>query len=139
MGATSDYHVDPSLWSQDTDADRCDPFTDANGNSVACLASGDYARIAANDYLGLDSPYVTNSKCLDDVLRTNCVSDDLFQVFAFDPHGTPPNNTFTPNLVYYPKGTDLRSHGKPNPPGTKGIAPERRRRMPGQNGHHNGH
>jgi len=118
LGATGNYNVDPTSWYSINTADRC---------SAPCLAAGDYARIASNPYLGLDSPYIDRSPISG--------NNDLFQIFAFDPQGSAPKNTFTPKPVYYPIGSDLRSLGTPNPPETLGIAPEQRRKMPGKNGH----
>ncbi len=131
LGVTGDYNVDPTLWRRDTSADRCQDLN----SPLPCLMMGDYARIGANNYFGLDSPYVNSSKCLDEVRKIACVGEDIFQIFAFDPKGSPPSNTFVPNLTYYPKVNGPRGKGKPNPPGTTGVAPEKRRKMPGKNGH----
>ena len=117
MGATGDANVDPSVWVQDNTADRC---------TLYCYAEGDYARISTNAYLGVDSPYVNSSGCQDEVKKTNCTGNDLWQIFAFDPKGTPPANAFHPKTIYHPIGGDLGLKGKPNPPGSRGVAPERR-------------
>ncbi len=104
---------------KDTSADRC-------GLSITCRAAGDYARIASNAYLGVDSPYIDRSPFSG--------NNDLFQIFGFDPQGSAPKNTFTPKPVYYPMGSDLRSLGTANPPESLGVAPEQRRKIPGKNG-----
>ena len=85
---------------------------------------GDYARIGTNGYPGAGSPYVKSSG----------PGNDLFQIFAFDPQGAAPKNAFKPSPIYYPIGTDLRGSGKPVPPESLGIAPEKRRKLPGLNG-----
>ena len=100
-------------------ADRCGSL---------CYAMGDYARIGSNSYLGVDSPYLSRMLNPD-----GSTIIDMFQIFAFDPQGQPPKNTFTPVPIHYPLGSDLRALGKPNPPETLGIAPEKRRKVPGRN------
>jgi hypothetical protein len=119
LGVTGDYNVDPTAWFFVYSQDR---------RSSGCYAAGDYARIGSNSYQGnpgVGSPYMNRSGCI----------IDMFQIFAFDPPGPRPTNTFTPVPIRYPLGSNLRAAGKPNPPETLGIAPERRRKMPGLNGH----
>jgi hypothetical protein len=119
LGATGDYNVDPTSWYPDNTADRCLPI---NG----CYAMGDYARIGSNSYQGnpgVGSPYLSRSGSI----------IDMFQIFGLDPQGQRPKNTFTPVPIHYPLGSDLRGIGKPNPPETLGVAPEKRRKMPGRN------
>jgi hypothetical protein len=115
LGATGDYAVEPTSWSSNTSNDRC---------VQTCFAMGDYARIGSNNYPGVGSPYVKSSGS----------GNDLFQVFAFDPQDPAPKNTFTPLPIYYALGADVRHLGRPVPPESLGIAPEKRRKLPGLNG-----
>jgi len=115
LGATGDYNVAPTSWYLDRAQFRCGP---------SCWAEGDYARIGSNAYLGVDSPYVKQAPPY---------SCGLFQIFASDPQGATPPNTFTPHPVYYPPGAVLQGSAGPNPASTLGIPPEdpKRRKVPG--------
>jgi hypothetical protein len=97
LGVIGDYNVDPTLWRRDTTAERSALPADPNNNPFPCVVMGDYARIGTNDLLGLDSPYVNSSNCLDEALKAACKDEDLFQIFAFDPTGSPPPRPSLPN------------------------------------------
>lgn len=91
---------------------------------------GDYARVGSNggspsnSSLWLDAPYVK--------YNSGGVSQ-LTQLFYYDPQGPPPQNTFAPQQVFYPLGSTEQVVGKPNAPYALGVAPEKRRKMPGFN------
>lgn len=133
LGVTGDYNVWPayipppasgnpsSNWYLDNSQDRC---------GQVCLAEGDYARIGSNPYLSLDSPFVNAEQAEN---RNPPGQIGLFQIFATDPQGKPPSNTFTPHPVYYPPGTGIQGPATVVPSVSLGIAPEnpKRRKMPG--------
>ena len=117
LGVTGDFNVDPLSWTPMTSQDRCFPS--------ACYAEGDYAHLGSRNTgsPGISAPYVNRSSS----------GNELFQLFEWDPQGTRPANTFAPNAVFHPIGTDLRGTGVPVPAESLGVAPEKRRKLPGHN------
>lgn len=118
-GTTGDSSVDPGSWLSLGGADRC-------GLTGNCFAMGDYARIGSNGpNLGLDAPYVKYDSSF---------QSRLFQLFYQDPQGPPPpQNTFTPKQAFFPLGAREQIGGTPRPGYALGVAPEKRRKMPGFN------
>lgn len=104
IGAITNTGIDPTSWLITT---RCPGF---------CYAAGDYGTIASNAFAAASTP----------VVKQSARQTDLFQNFIQDPPGDSDLETFVPQTIPFPIGADLTSLGKPVPPQSIGIPPDRR-------------
>jgi hypothetical protein len=106
IGATTNTGIDPTSWFL-TGASR------ARCPNNPCYAAGDFQTVASNPYAGASTPFVKQSSHI----------NDLFQSFVQDPQGPATDQTFVPNTIWVPLGSDVSYLGAGSGPEQPGLAP----------------
>lgn len=66
-----------------------------------CYGAGDFQTVASNPYKSASTPFIQQSSH----------QNDLFQNFVEDSPAQPSVDTFVPNTIWFPLGTDISARG----------------------------
>lgn len=108
------HDIDPAHWL--ARGNRCG---DPPQFPLVCLAPGDYAGIASNNYTTASAPLITKTNFTFEI-------SDLEQFFLTDPPGDSGPVDITPRFTPIPAGADWRAYAGSNPILVKGVPPNAR-------------